>query len=243
MAVDELEAQERALRDAIDSRDDWAKRQRAAEASERESLGLLAEAVDSMGRWMKEVQLPLHILLSSPFGELNENQEEILAAARSATDAADVHLRQLAKLVELETGEVSIVPQPMNVAELLRPALAIAEARSANAHVSFRANVPQNGPRVIVDPVHAQEALSALLVEAVERTAAGGEVRVDSTDDERGCVRIVVIHGEAPATISLVHRLARRLVEAQHGELLESPGQTIISLPREGCLARAAGAG
>jgi signal transduction histidine kinase len=231
--LDRHDALERALKNAVAAGEEWRRRDSAAEARARQSVGLLEEAVDEMGTRLKEVQLPLHILLSSPFGELNENQEEILAAARSATDAADFHLRQLAKLVELELGSITIVPQKMSVSELLRPALAIAEARSASRHVSIRANVSQAGARAIVDPVHAQEALSALLVEAVEQTDPGGEVRIDYAEEEDRWVRIVVAHGAAPTASSLEHRLARRLIEAQRGELDESAGSTTITLPSE----------
>ncbi|HEX6965371.1 MAG TPA: hypothetical protein VF166_06200 [Gemmatimonadaceae bacterium] len=222
-----------AARSASSARDDGTRREHAAEAKAGEAMELLRSAVQTIGAQLKDVQLPLHILLASPFGDLNENQEEILAAARGATDEADIQLRQLAKLVELERGDVVIVPQPMNLAELLRPALSIAEARAEKAGVHFRAHISPTAPRVIVDPVHAQEALSALLTEAVADTSPDGEVKVDAADDESLRIRIVVTHDVAPATPSLGSRLARRLIEAQHGQVHEATGQTIIELPHE----------
>ena len=222
-----------AARSVSDARDDGTPRERAAEAKADEAVELLRGAIQTIGQRLNEVQLPLHILLASPFGELNENQEEILAAARNATDEADIHLRRLEKLVELERGTVVIVPQPMNLADLLRPALSIAEAHAAKANVHFRAHVSLTAPRVIVDPVHAQEALSALLTEAVKETAPESDVTVDAAEDDLGGIRIVVTHDAAPATVPLGSRLARRLMEAQHGHVREAPGRTIIEVPHE----------
>ena len=120
----------------------------------------------------QDAQLPLHILLSSPFGSLNENQEEMLGAAISAVDAIDTEVRELRKLVQLNRGELSIVTQPMNLAELLRPTLAIAAARAESAHVQLRPVVSDTSPRAIVDAVLAQEALTSILLDAIANTAA-----------------------------------------------------------------------
>ena len=56
-------------------------RRREAAASERvqEYAALLAEATSALSRQLDEVRLPLHILLENHFGQLNENQEEMLA--------------------------------------------------------------------------------------------------------------------------------------------------------------------
>jgi hypothetical protein len=48
------------------------------------------------------VRLPLQILLESPFGELNENQEELLRDARAAADAIDAALRKLGHVADID---------------------------------------------------------------------------------------------------------------------------------------------
>jgi hypothetical protein len=53
---------------------------------------------------MREVLLPLHILLENRFGDLNENQEEMLEAARRSADAADAALRHARRVVERARG-------------------------------------------------------------------------------------------------------------------------------------------
>jgi len=206
-------------------------REGSAESRAAEAFALLENAVEAIAARLSEVQLPLHILLSSPFGELNENQEELLAAAREATDAADLHLRQLAKLLDLERGAITMMPEPISLPDLLRPALAIAEARAKQRRIDFRVRLSAAAPRVVVDAVHAQEALSAILTSLVQRIPGHSDISVDAAEDESGGVRIVVNHEDAEMTRSLEQRLATRLIEAQHGCVSDERRRTTIVLP------------
>ena len=202
------------------------------EAVAATAFELLQNAVASIGARLREVQLPLHILLSSPFGELNENQEELLAAARDATDAADLHLRQLAKLLDLERGATVMMPEPISLQDLLRPALAIAIARAAQSRIDVQVHLPESAPRVLVDAVHAQEALSAILTSLVSEIPERSAILVDAAEDESGAVRIVVNHEEVARAQSLEWRFATRLIEAQHGRVCQERGRITIELPR-----------
>ena len=66
----------------------------------RDQATMLAGVVGDSLAQLDEVRLPLHILLESRFGDLNENQEELLRDARAAADAIDVALRRLGQLAE-----------------------------------------------------------------------------------------------------------------------------------------------
>ncbi|HEX5408976.1 MAG TPA: hypothetical protein VFW89_04325 [Gemmatimonadaceae bacterium] len=206
-------------------------REGSADSRVAEAFVMLENAVEALAMRLSEVQLPLHILLSSPFGELNENQEELLAAAREATDAADLHLRQLAKLLELERGAMTMMREPIGLQDLLRPALAIAEAHAKQRRIDFQVRISGTAPRVVVDAVHAQEALSAILTSLVQRVPERSDISVDAVENESGGVRIVVNHEDAELTRSLEQRLATRLIEAQHGCVRDERRQTTIVLP------------
>src|SRR6185295_18262010 len=79
-------------------------REREAAATRRtdEYAALLAETSAAVARQLDEVRLPIHILLESSFGPLTESQEELLATARTATEAASVELKRLIELTELD---------------------------------------------------------------------------------------------------------------------------------------------
>ena len=59
---------------------------------------------DNAAKRLEEVRLPLHILLENRFGDLNENQEEMLGAARAAAEATDADVVALRTIAELDLG-------------------------------------------------------------------------------------------------------------------------------------------
>ncbi len=233
--LDEIERTVHGLSDEVRAVESArAAREAAADRRTEEMAALLNDLTARLADGMRDVQLPLHILLESPFGELNENQEEMLQSARDAAEAAEVQLRQVRKFVELERGQVEIQVKPAGLAELLRPVLAIAEARAAKRNVALQSSVSPEAPRVLVDPMHAQEAVTLALSDAVDRVAAGGEVSVEAAESAPGTVTIRVTGIAADAPPSLPLRLAERLIRAQGGSLQSVRGELRIELKAEG---------
>ena len=217
------------------TRDQGTERQRVVRERSDEYAELVDEIIGVMTARLEEAELPLHVLLSSPFGELNENQEEMLAAADSSIGAADTEVRRLRLLVDLDRGAIASVPQATGLSELLRPSLAITEARARAAHVDFRAHVSDAAPRVVADPVHAQSALTAIFGDIVSRMPAGGQMEVSAFESDAGRIRITVTHHAAipQKAASLDMRVATRLLSLEHGSLLQEPARTTIELPGE----------
>lgn len=201
---------------------------RAAEYAE-----LIDDITGLMSARLLDAQLPLHILLSSPFGALNENQEEMLSAAQSAVDSADTALRRLRKLVELDRGAVMPMIQPIGLGDLMRPAVAIAQARAVSAGVQLQLDISDRAPRVLADATLAQEALTTVLGVAIASTPAAGDVAVTAGEREDGRVAIDVTHARWSGPESLELRLARRLLAAQNARLTEEPQRTVVDFPAE----------
>jgi hypothetical protein len=196
--------------------------------------GLLNEVLRVIPARLEESQLPLHILLESPFGELNENQEELLGAAQSAVEAADLEVRRLRKLLDLERGAVTLVIQPIGVAELLRAPLAIAAARAEKRGVGHEWSVPATMPRVRVDPSHMQEALTSALGRAIDQTQEGAGIALRVGESPDGLrVLLTISHGTLEAELSSEGLLARRTIELQGGSMLDANGSTAIELSAE----------
>lgn len=238
---DELDAIESTVSDlnaAIKAaRADGERRAKEAESREAEYTAVLDEVARLLASRLENAALPLHVLLSSPFGSLNENQEEMLTAAQSALDDADMEIRRLRSLLALDRGALTVTRQPMSLSELLKPALATAQARGRDAHVTVQPTTSSTAPRVAVDPMQVQAALTTIFVHAVARAPLGGEITIIAEEGEEGRIRITVRSsngaGTAPDEPSLELKLARRLILLQHGTLDESSGQTIIGLPAE----------
>lgn len=209
------------------------RREPAAGDRAREYAELIDDITGLMSARLQEAQLPLHILLSSPFGALNENQEEMLSAAQAAVDSADVALRRLRKLVELDRGALMPVIQPIGLGDLMRPALAIAQARAVSASVQLHLDISDRAPRVLADATLAQEALTTVLGVAIASTPAAGDVTVTAGEREEGRVTIEVTHARSTGPESLEVRLARRLLAAQQARLTEEPERTLVEFPAE----------
>lgn len=205
---------------------------------------LIDEVARLMTAHLDEARLPLHVLLSSPFGSLNENQEELLAAAQSALDAADQEVRQLRTLLAIDRGEHPPTPQRIGLCELLRPVLAVGEAHAVRAHVTLHATISDTAHRVLADPLQLDAALTTFITYAIAHTPPHGTVTVIAEDEvpngdpnrDPNRVRITITHA-APDTprsaLPLDVRLARRLIFLQQGTLPKSQGDIVINLPNE----------
>lgn len=201
---------------------------------------IVTDMMNTITQNLEEAELPLHVLLASPFGSLNENQEEMLAAARDAVAVADSEVRRFKTLLELDRDGIQLSPKPMRLSELLRPALAVAGARAHVLHVSLRSQISETAPRAIVDPGHTQMALTAILLDAVSSTTGADEVILDAGESDAGALRIIVSHGvsslrvgDSLNPISLAMRVAIRLITLQHGSLAQEGARTVIELPGE----------
>jgi hypothetical protein len=186
-------------------------------------LGPLAEAV-------RQSALPLHILLENRFGELNDNQAEMIAAARDGVEAADVLLRRAQRVRALE-GRPSIArTETTRVLDLCRGPLAIASAQEAHRGVRFEEDLSPALPRVRGDRANLEEALTLAISDAAGRAADHAIVVITAT--QRGAERLLVVlrHGAPVGAASLDRLLARRLVEGEGGELVEVPGELQLTL-------------
>lgn len=234
--LDQIETTVQTLSGAVvRARDEALQKERAAMVRAEEYQSLLADVMDLMASRLQDAELPLHVLLSSPFGALNENQEELLSAAQSAIGVADDEVRHLKQLIKLDRGSVPVHLQPVNLAELLRPALAIASAHARRARVDLQSDVSDSSARIVVDPVHVQEALTAILDWAISNAAFGAPLIVRAADGDTGLIRITVSHPamSADASLPVTMLIAARLVAMQHGTVTREPGSLTLQLPSE----------
>ena len=208
-----------------------------ANARLREYAELLSAATGRMSAQLEEVRLPLHVLLESQFGELNENQEELIAAARQAADLADEELRRLRAVADIDRGAVERRRESLRLADLLPPLVAAAQARAERRRVSVALSVAPALPRVTGDLVRMQEALALVLDDAIARAAPEATIAA-TAETEGGGVVVRVTHSPEPVAPAGSKRsvggelaLARRLVELQGGALREGDGVTLVRFP------------
>jgi signal transduction histidine kinase len=186
---------------------------------QREYADLLSLASREALQRLDEVRLPLHILLENHFGDLNENQEEMLGSARSATEQAGDAFQRLNEIADLDRGAIALRHDRVRPGDLVAgvlPAL-VAEGQQRNVQVS--AEVAPALQSVIGDRGRLQLALELLLHDSLRRTEPGGELRITADVDGRD-VAIVAHHGDGPQG-QISTALGRRLIAAQGGRVIE----------------------
>jgi signal transduction histidine kinase len=204
-----------------------------AESGERirEYTRLLADATGDAMKQLDEARLPLHILLDNKFGDLNENQEEMLAAARAAVENADRRLRRLREIVDLDAGRVPLRRDAVRTGDLITSLLPGLNAQGQEGGVEVTADLAPALPRVTGDRAKLQEACGLLLSERVRALPPGSRVEI-SAEPSGDVVKIDVKHPGGAEGSGADTALARRLITAIGGSVEDHDGVTTITLPR-----------
>lgn len=185
----------------------------------REYSELLSLSAREALQRLDDIRLPLHILLENHFGDLNENQEEMLAGARTAAEQAGNAFQRLSQIADLDRGAVTLRHDRIRPGDLVAgvlPAL-VAEGQQRNVHVT--AEVAPALLSVVGDRGRLQLALELVLHDCLRRTDAGDGLRVTADVDGRDLV-LRAEHGDGRAS-PIDMALGRRLIAAQGGRVIE----------------------
>jgi signal transduction histidine kinase len=231
--LDELDAIETvvdrytsALRDVESRR---AKAQHAADLRIREYGELLSQVASTVSGDLDEIRLPLHILLENRFGDLNENQEEMLETARTAAEHANGDVRRLAEIGALDRGASTLRRDRIHIADVMQSLRPTVDSEGARVGVGVEMEIPPALPPLVGDRGRLQEALAVVLSDSVRRTPAGGRVRI-ALEARTGGISIVVDHG-APPAVDVASALAQRLLEAHGATVDRVTGRISVTLP------------
>jgi signal transduction histidine kinase len=193
---------------------------------------LLASIADASAKRLEEVRLPLHILLENRFGDLNENQEEMLGAARSAAEAVDADMLSLRQIAAFDLGERPLREdrmRPSEIVDALRPLLLSAADASG---VTLEIDVAPLLPAVFGDRALLQEALVTILRDGVTSASSDTRVRLDVSSETK--LVVFVMRGVGAAALSVRWAAAVRVVQAHGGAVSRGAGALRVELPIEG---------
>lgn len=198
----------------------------------REYAALLAEAATAASKQLAEARLSLHVLQDNRFGELNDNQEEMIGAAREATEAAEVELNRLREIADIDRGALALRRDLVKPGEMIRSLLPVLNAQAAKQGVRIMSELEPALPRVVGDRGRLQDALGLILKDAVRYAIPGTTISIHATS-EPGTVTIIVNHG-SPHSYTGDVALADRLIQAQGGSVTHREDSTTITLERAG---------
>jgi hypothetical protein len=195
-----------------------------------ESAAVLSSVAEGAIASLDAVRMPLHILLDNRFGELNENQEEMLGAAQTAAEDADVVLRRVKLLGDLIVGRADSRVEAIKLGDMIGSMLPALRAEAEKRGVTLSVAVEPALPRVSAVRSLLQEVLTVLLQEMLRATSAGGSAAIAlSRHEGQGLVlRISPTAGEMSSLNSL---LVRRVLEVLRGTLALEDGARTVRLP------------
>lgn len=189
----------------------------AAATRLREQSTMLAALVrDTMAR-LDDVRMPLHILLDTRFGDLNENQEELLRDAHGAADALDDALRRLGQVADADRDAMPVLMELVQANDVVRAILPVIRASAERAGRTVDAQLEPGLLRVRADRSRLAEALAMLAVRAAAMEVAG-PVRVETRRETPG-VAIAIAPWRAVTTAVTDMALAQRFIAVQGGTL------------------------
>jgi signal transduction histidine kinase len=187
-----------------------------------EATMLAGVAADAIAQ-LDGVRLPLQILLESPFGELNENQEELLRDARTAADAIDIALRRLAQVADVDRDAILVQHELVQVNDVVRSILPLARAAAERRGARIEATLEPGLPRVAGDRARLAEALTLLVADAAEHTTATTPLSISTRRDGQSQHAMIRI-SPYRTTERTSFILASRLIAAQSGRVSTSEG-------------------
>jgi signal transduction histidine kinase len=218
--------------------DSEAERKRAladGQARVAELATMLAASVrDAIAR-LDDVRLPLHILIDAPFGELNENQEELLVTARAAADEMDGVLRRLALVADADRDNLAMLLERVSINDVVRGVLPMLRAAAERRGGQVSVDLDPMLPRILADRARLAEAIARLGGISASAVTDGGAMQVSSARDGAD-VRLRMTPG--PSTTGGENEpdrfVAARLVMAQGGTLVTTlDGGLELRLPIE----------
>ena len=193
---------------------------------------LVADAATSASKQLEEARLSLQVLQENHFGELNDNQEEMIGAAREATEAAESELKHLREIADLDRGALPLRRDLVKPGELIRSLLPVLNAQAIKQGTRIVPEVEPAMPRVVADRGRLQDALGLILKDAIRYALPGTSISIHATSDP-STVTILVSHG-SPHSYTGDVALADRLIRAQGGSVTHEEGSTTIVLERAG---------
>lgn len=194
------------------------------------NAALLVTVAENAARRLDELRLPLHILLENRFGDLNENQEELLGTARTAADAIADDLAAIRLIGELETGARQLRHDRLKLKEVIEALSPMLDAIAKSRGAAIAVDVPP-----LLTPMYGDGALLsnalATLLGAVISTAGNGTI-AHVTVLEAGDRFRIEGRGGAPDQATVSATAAARVIEAHGGSVQWPADRVAIELPR-----------
>jgi PAS domain S-box-containing protein len=179
---------------------------------------------------MTSIKGYVDVLLMGASGELSDQQRNFLQIVKSNTERLVTLVNDLLDVSRLEAGKVSLSLGELDLAKLVREAVAEARKRVKDAErlLAVGFEIPQMLPGVLGDIERIRQVLDNLVDNAIHYTPAGGEItlRLSEMSDENGLpfVRVDVRDTGIGIPLADQERVFERFYRGEDPLVLETPG-------------------
>lgn len=228
--LDRIEREVVRLRDALENTRTQAQNERTeSERRLHDQSTLVSATVRGATAQLDEVRLPLHILLDARFGDLNENQEELLVSARDGAESLDAALRRLATLADADRDGLPVHAAPVAVNDVIRAILPMVRATAERRGVRITTDLEPGLHRAWADRAALAEALALLATHLLESQSPPVGLAVRTRQDATWCAIQLAPAPKLPAAIDVV---PAALLRAQGITVMVHDGEIEVRVPR-----------
>lgn len=190
----------------------------------------IADATAAAERALTEARIPIHILLSAQFGDLNDNQEEMLGAAATALDHMAQELATLRAMAQDAVTETPTPREDVRIGDLMRALQPELRDQAVRTGVSLVIDIEPALPAIRGTGARLRDAIRLALTDDIRYAIPGSVVTVTAYSTPVDVVVTSCCGATRTASGSLL--LAERLLRNQGARLEHSEGRTTISVPR-----------
>jgi signal transduction histidine kinase len=171
------------------------------------------------------------ILVMGAAGALNENQIHFLDIVRNNIDRLNTLVSDLLDVSSMESGRITLKPQPVDLRELAEEVLQEMTRRSQTEHkpMALKLDIPSNIPPVLGDTERVRQILGNLVDNAYNYTPENGTIRV-GIHQENGDIQVDVEDNGVGIAPEDQPRVFERFFRGEHPLVLATPG-TGLGLP------------
>lgn len=129
---------------------------------------------------MTSIRGYVDILLMGAAGALNENQTHFLQIVKNNTERLNILVNDLLDISRIESGRVTLSPQPVNLRDIAEDVVADAlrRAQEENKPITFSLEAARDLPRIYGDEERVRQMISNLVDNAYRYTPQDGKVTV-----------------------------------------------------------------
>jgi two-component system, NtrC family, sensor histidine kinase KinB len=145
--------------------------------------GVISTVSHQLKTPLTSVRMALHLLLEEKVGPLTEKQAELLVAAREEAERLDRILEELLDIGRIESGKAPMELRPVPPQAMVSDAVEQYRNAARDGGVSLAVSLPEDLPRVWVDPSRIAHVFANVLSNALKYTLPGGTISVSAKEE------------------------------------------------------------